>query len=72
MITRWVLPIAMIAIGIAILSGALLTNLPGQTALRVMIGVVAILLGIHRFVAARMARPDDRRRFGGERRRPWE
>ncbi len=72
MITHWILPIAMVAVGIAILSDLILTNIPPQTWLRPIIGVVVILLGVHRFVASRMMTPDDRRRFGGGRRRPWE
>jgi hypothetical protein len=71
-IIRWVLPIAMVAVGIAILFGWILQNLPAQTALRPMIGIVAILLGVHRFVASRIMSADDRRRFGGGRKRPWE
>ena len=71
-ISRWVLPIAMVAVGIAILSGLLLRELPRDTGLRPILGLVAVLLGAHRFVAARSGIRDDDRRFGGERRRPWE
>jgi hypothetical protein len=72
--SRWVLPIAMVAIGIAIFSGFLLPTLPNGTTLRFMFGSVAVLLGVLRFVAVRSvrSRQDDRRRFGGERKRPWE
>ena len=72
--SRWVLPIAMIAVGIAIFSGFLLPALPNGNTLRFMFGVVAVLLGVLRFFAARSVRSgqEDRRRFGGERKRPWE
>jgi hypothetical protein len=72
--SRWVLPIAMVAVGIAILSGILIPSLPNGNSLRFMFGIVAILLGILRFASSRSGRPteDDRRRFGGERKRPWE
>jgi hypothetical protein len=73
-LTRWILPISMVGIGIAILTGVIMPDLPGVTGLRLMVGLVCILLGIHRFVAARMVRPDsDRnRRYGGQSQRPWE
>jgi len=72
--SRWVLPIAMMAVGIAVLSGLLMPSLPNGASLRLMFGVVAILLGVMRFVASRSGRGagDERRRFGGERKRPWE
>jgi len=64
----------MMVIGIAILSGFLLPSMPNGTALRTMFGIVAFLLGVLRFFAARSVRPEseDRRRFGGPRKRPWE
>jgi hypothetical protein len=71
-ISRWVLPIAMVAIGIAILSGLLLRQLPPNSGLRPVLGLVAVLLGAHRFVASRSVVERADRRFGGERRRPWE
>jgi len=71
LLVRWVLPIAFVAIGIAVLFGWILRDLPPSSGLRLMIGVVVILLGVHRFVASRTA-SRDRRRFGGERDRPWE
>jgi hypothetical protein len=73
-LTRWLLPISMMGIGIAVLMGAILPDLPGLSSLRVMVGLVAILLGVHRFAAVRLARPqgDSRRRYGGEAPRPWE
>lgn len=71
-ISRWVLPIAMVAVGIAILSGLILRELPAGLGIRPMLGIITVLLGVHRFVAARSAPPRDKRRFGGERRRPWE
>ncbi len=72
--SRWILPIAMMAIGIAIFSGFLFPTLPNGAVLRFMFGMVAFLLGVLRFVAVRSVRrkPEDRRRFGGERKRPWE
>ncbi|HEY3294684.1 MAG TPA: hypothetical protein VGL38_04565 [bacterium] len=73
--SQWVLPIAMIAIGIAILTGVLIPTLPAGSSLRFMFGLVAILLGVLRFVSSRSQRrgpPDDRRRFGGPRKFPWE
>jgi hypothetical protein len=72
-LSRWVLPIAMVAIGIAILSGYLIPNIPGQSGLRMMMGLVAVLLGVFRFFLSRTAaREPKQRRFGGQRRRPWE
>ena len=63
----------MAAIGIAILTGSILDKLPNGTLLRPLLGIVVILLGVHRFVAGRIdASAAQRRRFGGERNRPWE
>ena len=72
LITRWVLPIGFTLIGIAILSGVLLTQLPKNTLLRPVMGIVVILLGVHRFVVSRMKVSPRDRRFGGDRTRPWE
>jgi hypothetical protein len=72
MLSQWILPIAMGAVGIAIFTGLLLRELPDSTGLRPLLGIVTVLLGVHRFVAARMKRDDGERRFGGGVRRPWE
>jgi hypothetical protein len=71
-IVRWMLPIALVGIGIAIFSGLLLRVMPAGTGLRFMLGLICILLGIHRFVAARTERFSGRRRYGGSFHRPWE
>jgi hypothetical protein len=72
-LTRWILPVAFVAIGIAIFSGWLLSEIPKQTYLRPILGAVAVLLGVHRYVASRVGpRAPQRRRYGGERHRPWE
>lgn len=70
-LTRWILPVAFMAIGIAIFAGWLLPGLPSQYGLRIMLGMVALLLGIHRFVASRTT-ASPRRHYGGERHKPWE
>lgn len=69
---RWVLPIAILAVGIAIFTGTLLTLIPRGTGLRTLLGLVVILFAIYRFVAARIPQAPSKRRFGGEFRRPWE
>ncbi len=69
---RWVLPIAILAVGIAIFTGALLPQIPRGTGLRTLLGLVVILFAIYRFVAARIPKAPAQRRFGGEIRRPWE
>ena len=71
-LTRWILPIAFVAVGIAILTGWMLPQLQGYSALRLVLGIVAVLLGVHRFVASHSVSRGSRRRFGGERPRPWE
>ncbi|RPH96354.1 hypothetical protein EHM69_01430 [candidate division KSB1 bacterium] len=71
-VTRWVLPVAFAVIGIAILSGLILTALPPSTGLRAVLGVVTILFGVYRFAASRAVRDDRRRRYGGSHKRPWE
>jgi hypothetical protein len=72
-IISWVLPVAFLVIGIAILTGLIFKEIPEGTFLRPVIGMVVILLGVHRFVASRMSiAPSERRRFGGGRQRPWE
>ncbi len=70
MLTRWVLPLGFLLLGILILSGVLLKEIPPQTGLRTLLGVVVILLGVHRFVVSRTPK-SDRRRYGGEYSRPW-
>lgn len=72
LLTRWILPIAFGAVGIAIFAGWIIPVLPNNAGLRIMLGLVAILLGVHRFVASRTMTKQDRRRYGGERNRPWE
>ncbi|MFZ5434655.1 MAG: hypothetical protein ACOZB3_12885 [Calditrichota bacterium] len=71
-LSRWVLPIAFAGIGIAILSGMILRTIPADTGLRPILGIVVILMGVHRFVAARSMKKSDRRPYGGERQKPWE
>jgi hypothetical protein len=71
MITRWILPVSFLIIGILILTGDLLQQLPEETGLRPIMGIVVILLGVHRFVVSRTPKARERR-FGGEHRRPWE
>ncbi len=71
LLSRWVLPIAFAAIGIAIFTGALLPQLPEGSGLRTLLGLVVILFAAHRFVASR-ALTGHQRRFGGGRARPWE
>jgi len=69
---RWILPIAFVAVGIAILAGWMLPQLQGYSGLRLVLGIVALLLGVHRFLASRTGSRGSRRRFGGGRQRPWE
>jgi hypothetical protein len=69
---QWILPIAFVAVGIAILAGWMFPQLPAMSGLRLVLGIVALLLGVHRFVASRSVSRESRRRFGGERQRPWE
>ncbi|MCB1059134.1 MAG: hypothetical protein KDB65_02790 [Calditrichaeota bacterium] len=71
MITRWILPVAFVVIGVMILTGNLLQQIPQGTGLRTVMGIVVILLGVHRFVVSRAPKSQERR-FGGEHRRPWE
>ncbi|MBL0060004.1 MAG: hypothetical protein IPP40_00490 [bacterium] len=71
MITRWILPLAFVVLGVLILTGTILRQIPRGTGLRAIMGITVILLGIHRFVVSRTQR-GDRRRFGGTHRRPWE
>jgi hypothetical protein len=71
-LTRWVLPIALVAVGIAIFAGWMFPRLPEPSGLRLMLGMVSVLLGVHRFVASRSTTQSGRRRFGGDRPRPWE
>jgi hypothetical protein len=69
---RWILPITLVGIGIAIFSGLLLRELPAGSGLRLMLGLICALLGVHRFVASRSVRSPGRRRYGGGFHRPWE
>lgn len=70
---QWVTPTALIAVGVAVLAGWLLPQLPSGLSLRTILGLVLILFGVHRFVASRYSiGSGDRRRYGGERKRPWE
>jgi uncharacterized membrane protein YfcA len=70
-IMRWVVPIVLLAVGIAIFSGGILKQIPSATGLRPLLGIVVILFAIYRFAAVRTPRAPERR-FGGERTRPWE
>ena|SRR3989339_1307257 len=72
LIIGWIMPIAFVIIGVAIMSGILLTRIPDETLLRPVMGVVVILIGIHRFVVSRMPVKPRERRFGGDRPRPWD
>jgi hypothetical protein len=69
---RWILPIALVGIGIAVFFGLLLREMPAGTGLRFMLGLICVLLGVYRFAAARTERPASRRRYGGSFHRPWE
>lgn len=69
---QWVLPIVLLAVGIAIFTGGVLPQIPRHTGLRQLLGAVVVLFGIYRFVAVRIPPVPDRRRFGGDRFRPWE
>ena len=69
---HWVLPIVMVAVGIAIFTGSILRQIPRHTGLRPLLGTVVLLFGIYRFAASRIPRGPDHRRYGGEVRRPWE
>ena len=71
-LSRWVLPVAFVGIGSAILTGLLFPAIPAATGLRPILGIVVILMGVHRFAAARHVKPSNRRSYGGERRKPWE
>lgn len=71
MITRWILPVGFFVLGILILMGVLLRELPEGTGLRTLMGIVVVLIGLHRFVASRMTKVE-RRRYGGSQARPWE
>jgi hypothetical protein len=71
-LTHWILPIAFVVVGIAILAGWMFPHLPEPSGLRLILGIVTVLLGVHRFVASRTMSRANRRRFGGERQRPWE
>jgi hypothetical protein len=68
----WVLPIVVVAVGIAIFAGIILPQIPRQSGLRPLLGAVVVLFGIYRFVASRIPRGPNNRRYGGEVRRPWE
>ena len=70
---KWLVPISLVAIGIAVLSGFILKNVPGQGFFRQTFGLVIILIGVYRYFAARIPKVGaPRRRFGGVRKRPWE
>lgn len=71
-LSQWVLPIALVGIGSAILFGFIFSTIPAGTGLRPMLGLVVILMGVHRFVASRYVKREDRRPYGGERSKPWE
>jgi hypothetical protein len=68
----WVLPIVVVAVGIAIFTGSILPQIPRPLGLRPLLAAVVVLFGIYRFAAARIPRGPDNRRYGGEIRRPWE
>lgn len=71
MIVRWLLPIAFVVVGILILTGTILKEIPRETGLRTIMGIVVILIGVHRFVVSRTPR-NEHRRFGGSYRRRWD
>ena len=72
MIIGWVMPVSFVVIGIAIMTGILFTKIPDGTLLRPVMGLVVILIGIHRFVVSRKSVSPRERRYGGERPRPWD
>ncbi len=70
---QWAMPILFAGVGIAVLTGLLLPQLPKASGLRPMLGLIVILIGLHRFVVSRYTQgPTDRRRYGGDTDRPWE
>ncbi len=71
-VLRWVLPIVVFAVGIAIFTGAILPQIPARTGLRALLGIVITLFAVYRFAVARTPRAPAHRRFGGDRTRPWE
>lgn len=71
-INQWLMPVAFWAAGIAFLSGAVKTGLAVNPGLRLTMGLVILLFGVQRFVSARTPRQEDRRRYGGRRRQPWD
>ena len=72
LIVRWIMPVAFVIIGIAIMTGVMLPQLPDGTLLRPVMGIVVILLGVHRFAVSRMSVSPRERRYGGDRPRPWD
>ena len=70
---NWLMPAILVMVGIAVLTGWLFPGIPSRTHLRLLLGLIVILVGVHRFVAARgESPPNQRRRYGGKRPRPWE
>lgn len=66
------MPIAFVIIGIAIITGLILPQIPDETLLRPVMGIVVVLIGVHRFVVSRMPVAPQERRYGGDRTRPWD
>jgi len=66
------MPIAFVIIGVAIITGYMLPQLPNGTFLRPVMGFVVVLLGIHRFVVSRTPAAPRDRQFGGDRPKPWD
>lgn len=71
-INQWLMPVAFWAAGIAFLTGIAGSSLDANPGLRPTIGLVIILFGLQRFVAARTPKRQDRRHYGGTRRKPWD
>jgi len=71
-ITKWLMPVAFWVAGISLLMGWTGGALTLDPTLRATLGLVVILFGVQRFVAARTGKAAPRRRYGGSARRPWE
>ncbi len=72
LIVKWIMPIAFVTIGLAIMTGNMLPQIPDNTLLRPVMGIVVILIGVHRFVVSRMQVTPRERPFGGDHPRPWD
>ena len=70
---RWVLPAAIVGVGIALLAGWMTLKVPAQFGLRQLLGLVVILFGLLRLVTGWSgSRSSERRPYGGSWRKPWD